>query len=118
LEERILGLRAELIQEVLQSLPQAEVLSLLPETAQSLQAMAALGQEVMADYLRNWQQAQSARLKHLTFQFSQDQLEVVEEALAQVMPQVKDSNGNSPNAKGTALCLLCQAYLEQPERES
>jgi ParB family chromosome partitioning protein len=82
-----LGLQAELIREVLQSLPQEEVLSLLPETAQSLQALSSLGQETMADYLKSWQNAQSARLKHLQFQLTPAQLEVVEEALTQVLPQ-------------------------------
>jgi ParB family chromosome partitioning protein len=113
-----LGLQAELIREVLQSLSPEEVLQLLPETAQSLQALSSLGQEVMADYLKNWQQAQAARLKHLTFQFSQHQMEVVEEALARIMPQVRKTISNSPNARGTALYFLCKAYLEQPRRTS
>jgi ParB family chromosome partitioning protein len=76
-----LGLQAELVREVLQSLPQEEVLQILPETGKSLTAIATLGQEAMADYLKNWQQAQSARLKHLQFQLTPAQLEVVEEAL-------------------------------------
>src|SRR5918992_2752284 len=113
-----LGLQAELIKEVLQSLPQEAVLSLLPETAQSLQALASLGQETMAHYLKNWQQAQSARLKHLQFQLTPIQLEVVEEALTQALPQAKAEQGDSPNARGTALYLLCQAYLEQQRRPS
>jgi ParB family chromosome partitioning protein len=107
-----LGLQAELIREVLQSLPQDEVLQLLPETAQSLQALSSLGQEAMADYLKNWQQAQSARLKHLQFQLTPIQLEVVEEALTQALPQAKTEQGDSPNARGTALYLLCKTYLE------
>jgi ParB family chromosome partitioning protein len=107
-----LGLQAELIREVLRSLPQEEVLQLLPETAQSLQAFASLGQEAMADYLKNWQQAQSARLKHLQFQLTPIQLEVVEEALTQILPQAKEEQGDSPNARGTALYLLCKTYLE------
>jgi ParB family transcriptional regulator, chromosome partitioning protein len=113
-----LGLQAELIREVLQSLPQEEVLRLLPETAQSLQALASLGQETMADCLKNWQNAQSARLKHLQFQLTPVQLEVVEEALTQVLPQAKEARGGSPNTRGTALYLLCQAYLEQQRRTS
>jgi ParB family chromosome partitioning protein len=113
-----LGLQAQLIREVLQSLPQEEVLQLLPETAQSLQALAFLGQETMADYLKSWQQAQSARLKHLQFQLTPAQLEIVEEALTQVLPQAKAEQGHSPNARGTALYLLCQAYLEQQRRTS
>ena len=113
-----LGLQAELIKEVLQSLPQEEVLRLLPETAQSLQALASLGQETMADYLKSWQNAQSARLKHLQFQLTPAQLEIVEEALTQILPQAKTAPGDSPNARGTALYLLCEAYLEQQRRTS
>jgi ParB family transcriptional regulator, chromosome partitioning protein len=111
-----LGLQAELIREVLQSLPPEEVLSLLPDTVQRLQALSTLGQDSIADYLKNWQQAQGARLKHLQFQLTPIQLEVVEEALTQVLPQAKAEPGDSPNARGTALYLLCQAYLEQQRR--
>jgi ParB family chromosome partitioning protein len=111
-----LGLQAELIKEVLQSLPQEEVLQILPETAQSLQALASLGQETLADYLKNWQNAQSARLKHLQFQLTSAQLEIVEEALTQLLPLAKAASGDSPNARGTALFLLCQTYLEYKEK--
>jgi ParB family chromosome partitioning protein len=107
-----LGLQAELIKEVLQSLPQEEVLQLLPATTQSLQALSALGQDTMADYLKNWQQAQSARLKHLQFQLTYAQLEIVEEALTQLLPQAKAAPGDSPNTRGTALYLLCKTYQE------
>jgi ParB family transcriptional regulator, chromosome partitioning protein len=69
-----LGLQAELVRELLQSLPQEEVLQLLPETAQGLQALSSLGQDTMASYLQNWQQIQSARLKHLQFQPTPPQL--------------------------------------------
>jgi ParB family transcriptional regulator, chromosome partitioning protein len=111
-----LGLRAELIKEVLITLPQEEVLQLLPETAQSLQVMASLGQETMADYLKNWQNAQGARLKHLQFQLTPAQLEIVEEALTQLLPRAKEKPEDSPNARGTALFLLCQTYLEYKEQ--
>jgi ParB family chromosome partitioning protein len=113
-----LGLQAELIREVLQSLPQEAVLQLLPETAQSLQALSYLGQDTMAKYLKNWQQVQSARLKHLQFQLTPAQLETVEEAVTQLLPRAKAAPGDSPNARGTALYLLCQAYLEQQRNTS
>jgi ParB family chromosome partitioning protein len=113
-----LGLQAELIREVLQSLPQEAVLQLLPETAQSLQALSTLGQDTMANYLKNWQQVQSARLKHLQFQLTPAQLETVEEAVTQLLPRAKSAPGDSPNARGTALYLLCQAYLEQQRNTS
>jgi ParB family chromosome partitioning protein len=108
-----LGLKSELVKQVLAQLPQQEVLRLLPETAESLQAMAALGQDDLAQYLVNWQQAQSARLKHLTFQSRPGEVEVIEEALARFLPQARQGTGSSnPNVRGVALYLLCQEFLE------
>ncbi len=108
-----LGLKAELVREILDSLAKEEVLALLPETAESLQALSSLGQESMADYLQNWQRAQGARLKHLQFQLTPAQLEVVEEALSGLLPQAKEAQGESPNTRGTALYLLCLRYLKE-----
>ncbi len=108
-----LGLKADLVREVLKTLPKEEVLSLLPETTESLQALSSLGQETMANYLQNWQLAQAAKLKHLQFQLLPSQLDVVEEALSQLLPQAKEALGESPNIRGTALFLLCQQYLKE-----
>ena len=108
-----LGLKAELVRDILKSLPREEVLSILPETAESLQSFASLGQEEMASYLRNWQQAQAAKLKHLQFQLTPAQLEVVEEALSGLLPEAKEAQGESPNTRGTALYLLCLRYLKE-----
>lgn len=107
-----LGVEAELIREVLEVLLMEEVLNLLPGTAESLAALSSLGQENMADCLQNWQRAQQARLNHLQFQLTAAQLEVVQEALAQYLPQAKQSQGENPNGRGTALYLLCKNYLE------
>ncbi len=113
-----LGLKAELVREVLDTRSREEVLALLPETAESLTELASLGQEALAEYLQGWQQAQQARLKHLQFQLTPAQLEVVEEALARFIPMARKSLGDSPNAKGTALFLLCSEYLQQEEFSS
>src|ERR687892_124688 len=113
-----LGLRADLLQQVLEELPQSEVLKLLPETADSLQAFAPLGQQDLAGYLQNYQQAQVARLKHLTFQFTPPQLEVIEEALARVLPRASDAGTGNPNPRGNALYLLCLGYLGGEEKNA
>jgi ParB family chromosome partitioning protein len=104
-----LGLRAEMMKEVLKQVPEAEVLRLLPETTQGLTALASLGHQDLAGYLQNYQQAQVARLKHLTFQFTPDQLEVIEEALARVMPQTEKTPGDNPNPRGNALTCCARA---------
>jgi ParB family chromosome partitioning protein len=113
-----LGLRAEILKEVLEQVPEAEVLRLLPETTQGLAALASLGQQDLAGYLQNYQQSQAARLKHLTFQSTPAQLEVIEEALARVMSQAGKTPGDNPNPRGNALYLLCQTYLELVGRDS
>ena len=113
LGEDDLGLKAELIREILKSLPEKEVLSLLPETAESLQSLSSLGQQSMAEYLQVWQAAQAAKLKHLQFQLTPAQLEVVEEALSLGLPQAKEAQGENPNLRGTALYLLCLRYLKE-----
>ena len=111
-----LGLRAELVREILKDIPEAEVLDLLPESTDSLKALVSLGQEDIAHYLQNWQQAQEARLRHLQFQLLPSQLEVVEEALARLIPEAKESNSDSPNPRGTALYLLCRRVLDMEEK--
>ena len=106
-----LGLKAELFKEVLRTLPQSEVLSILPESAESLKALTTLGEIDVAQHLRAWQQAQSARLRHLTFQFSGDQSELVEQALARALAGYVAQEG-SPNRRGTALTDICRYYPE------
>ena len=107
------GLRAELVKKALESIPQEEILSILPETAESLQALASLGEEDMASYLQNWERAQATRLKHYQFQLMASQVDIVEEALSRIMPRANMNQGESPNVRGTALYLLCKAFLEK-----
>ena len=106
-----LGLRAEVIKSILQILPQSSVLSLLPETRQSIEAISTLGQEDLAVHLAEWQQAQSTRLNHMTLQFGNTQLEVVGEALKLAM-KVSPGQQKSPNRRGIAMTAICQAYLD------
>lgn len=110
-----LGLKAALIQHVLETLPQSEVLELLPESCESLAALSSLGQTTMADYLAAWDQAQAARLKHMSFQLLPSQLEVVEEAMNRFVPRAREADDESPNVRGRALYMMCLDYLERRE---
>ena len=73
---------------------------------------APLIQQTIVERLKAWEGAQKGALHHLEFQIAEDQLEVVEEALARALAFTKASEGRSPNLRGTALCLLCDGYLE------
>ena len=108
-----LGLRAELLRDVLRELPEDQVLSILPESSESLHALTSLGQKDMAEHLAAWQKAQVARLRHLQVQLTDSQLEVVEEALSRILPKAREQQGDSPNTRGTAIYLLCKFYLER-----
>jgi ParB family chromosome partitioning protein len=105
-----LGLKADLINEVLRSVPQSEVFSLLPESAASLRDLSNLGRTNLVESLQAWERARNARLRHLTFQLSNDQLEVVEKALARTMPGTAGGQEN-PNRRGNALYRLSLEYL-------
>ena len=113
-----LGLKSELLRKVLGSVTQEQVLSLLPETSESLQALCSMGQDTIAAYLENWRRAQAARLHHLQFQITPGQLEVIEEALVRLMAAARESMDGSPNVKGTALYLMARAYLETAKEGS
>jgi ParB family chromosome partitioning protein len=108
-----LGLRAELVGKVLHTLPVEAVAAVLPETINSLKAMSSMGQDTMAAYIQNWQQAKAARLKHLQFQLTNSQLVVVQRALALILQRADHAQPENPNARSNALYILAKAYLEK-----
>jgi ParB family transcriptional regulator, chromosome partitioning protein len=111
-----LGLRAELIREVMQVLPEEEVLAVLPDTMDGLKGMVSMRRETMAGYLQNWQKAQAVRLRNLVFKLTPEQLQCVEKALEQVLPDARRQQGVSPNARSTALYLICKSFLDRENK--
>ena len=107
-----LGMRAELLRTVLEQVPAEEVLSVVPETAQGLSVLASLGKRDVADYLRDWENARSARLRHFTAQLTGAQSELVDSVLNPFLKEVKAGEEGNPNPKGVALFRLCLAYLD------
>lgn len=112
-----LGLRAELIREVLKTIPEEEVLTVLPDTMVGLRGMATLGQGKMAGYLQNWEKARAARLRNLLFKLTAEQLLTVEAAIGRILPEARRQQGVSPNSRGTALTLICKSYLERETQD-
>ncbi len=111
------ALKGNLIKEVLTNIPEDQVLSLLPETIESLRSLTSFDQIDLAQHLQAWEQAQAAKLKHMILQLTQQQLEIVEEAISNMMPNTKENTSGSPNKRGTAIYLLCKYYLEREESE-
>ncbi len=105
------GMRAEALRHILESVPQKEVLDLLPETAESLQVLASLTPRSLAEHLRTWDGNRDVWLKHVTLQLTAEQLPVVEEALALAAGQVSPDSAN-PNRRGNAFHHICKAYVD------
>lgn len=110
-------LKGNLLKSILDSIPEDRVLSLLPETSESLKAITSFTETDLAAHLQSWDEAQSARLKHMQLQFTGKQLETVEEALARILPQAKGAQDGNPNQRGNAFYLLCRFYLEKAGEE-
>jgi ParB family transcriptional regulator, chromosome partitioning protein len=111
-----LALKGAVLKKILAAVPPEEVLSLLPETAESLQALSTIGQEDLAEHLQAWQRAQAARLRHMQLQLSAEQLETVEKALGMVMARARTVTEVNPNVRGTAMYLLAKFYLERNKK--
>ncbi len=107
-----LGLKAELLREVLERLTQEEVLSVLPETSATLAALSDMGQETMAEHLRAWQEAQGARLSHFQAQLTAEEHILVERVFERIMPEVRRESSDNPNIRGRALYRLCRWFEE------
>jgi ParB family chromosome partitioning protein len=106
-----LGLRAQLLREILSQIKQEEVLLVLPESSDNLTSLASIGQEELSVQLQNWQKSRLAKLSHLNFQLTNDQKKVVEEAITRFIPFARGNKSDNPTLRGQALYLLCQSYL-------
>jgi ParB family transcriptional regulator, chromosome partitioning protein len=111
-----LAMKGALLKKILESIPPDKVLSLLPETAESLKALSTIGETDLAQQLEAWEKAQSARLKHMQLQFSNEQLQTVEKALNLVLAKAKESTTSNPNIRGTAIYLLAKFYIERNKK--
>jgi ParB family chromosome partitioning protein len=107
-----ISLKGSLLKTIISSVPEKKILSLLPETTESLIALSTMDQSDLARHLQAWTKAQDARLKHLQLQLTGQQLGVVEQAISLVMDQASNDSFGNPNYRSNAVYLLCQYYLE------
>ncbi len=108
-----LALKGSLLKEILESVPESEILSLLPETTESLKALSLINEMDFAEHLKAWEDARAARLRHMQLQFTDEQLETVEKAVSLMITRAKEDGFDNPNTRGNAVFLLCKFYLER-----
>jgi len=109
--------KGEVFRTILSTIPADKVTSLLPESMKSLQALSSLGQEDLAQHLQVWQKAQEVKLKHMILQFTGQQLATVEEAVSQILSQVRYQTVITPNTRSNAIYLLCKVYLDRRHQQ-
>ena len=112
-----LALKGALLKEILSSVSEDEVLSLLPETTESLKSLSLINEMDLAEHLKAWEEAQAARLRHMQLQFTDEQLEIVEEAVSLMIHEAKENGFDNPNVRGNAVFMLCKFYLERRKSE-
>ena len=110
-----LGKKAELFRTVLREVPEETVLSLLPESTASLAALSHLTERDVAAQIEEWERTQRARVQHISFQLTNAQREVVEQALASAETAVAADGANS-SVRGNALFAVCTAYVDRGAR--
>ena len=111
------GKKAELMSNILNAMSEADILSILPETAESLRSLSTLGQNNIAGYLENWDKERLKRLKHMPFQLTGDQYQTVEQALLLVKEKAKELKDINPNIKGNCLFLVCEHFMERESND-
>ncbi len=112
-----LALKGALLKEILSSVSENEILSLLPETTESLKSLSMINEADLAEHLKAWDKAQAARLRHMQLQFTDEQLETVEKAISLMLTKTKEDGFDNPNTRGNAVFLLCKFYLERRNLE-
>ena len=105
------GLRGEVLRRILESTTEKEVTELLPGSLERLKDLTRIGQEDLAEYLHIRIQTHEARLEHLVFQLTPEQLSTVRSALRRAGGQ--GGNNQNPNRRGNALAAICEQYLEE-----
>jgi ParB family chromosome partitioning protein len=104
--------RANLIAELTELLPAAELALLLPESEEEIASLLSLldvdSERLLADLTAAANRESATALRALTFALEPDSAERVEEALVLSMTSLR-----GPNRRGRALAAICEAYLER-----
>lgn len=112
-----LNKKAALFRDLLAALPEADILAILPDTADALRGLASLGQQTAAslgEQLTDWakvQEAKAAAALHITsFSLGDLDKEAVERAVELALPRF--AKVEAPNKRGLALAAICEEWAQ------
>ncbi len=96
---------------ILENIPKGEVLELLPDVAISIGQAISFTPTSLIEHLETFEVSRGARLRHFSAQLSDQQLIVVDRAIAHASEHSAVDDAN-PNKVGNALFYICQNYLD------
>lgn len=105
------AMRADSLRIILAKFSESDVLSILPETSESLAELSNLGSITPEMYARSWQVRKAVSLKQVPFQVTEAQLAVVDQAISLALELASPEPGN-PNRRGNALVHICREFIE------
>ena len=95
---------------ILENIPKGEVLELLPDAANSIGQAISFDAPSLIEHLEYFEKSRSARLRHFSAQLTNDQLVLIDQAIAHASEHGAVDEAN-PNRAGNALFHICQIYL-------
>ena len=95
---------------ILEKIPKGEVLKLLPDAANSIGQAISFDAPSLIDHFEQFEESRKATLRHFSAQLTDDQLPVVDQAIAHAKEHGSSDEAN-PNKAGNALFHICQQYL-------
>ena len=98
------------LEMILEHIPTGEVLELLPDAAISIGQAIVSGAPSLLEHLQKYEGARQVRLHNFSARLTDDELEVVKQAVAHATEHGSGHESN-PNKRGNALFHICQSYL-------
>ena len=95
---------------ILEKIPKGEVLELLPDAANSIGQAISFDAPSLIEHFEQFEESRKAKLRHFSAQLTDDQLPVVDQAIAHAKEHGSSDEAN-PNKAGNALFHICQQYL-------
>ena len=99
---------------ILKKIPKGTVLELLPEAANSFGQATSFKPPTLIEHFQSYEISRRARLNHISAQLIDEQLPIVEQAIAHASDNGATDKAN-PNKRGNAFFHICQIYLSTVE---
>lgn len=106
--------RGASLKRILESYSTEEVISFLPETAESMASLTQIGAQSPEEYLGSWNLRKRSRLESLTLQLNPEQMTTVREAISLADSELVEDE-DSPNHRSASFAHICREFISSRE---